>query len=386
MLRYGDQPTPPFNSPYQQHSQSTSRLESPYPSPRHDTRQKYTEGLGLYEFHSGLPSGLPPSPQPSESWNGHMSNGVSPLMNETIADPWTSGAYDHPVSRSPLPWTSAHTSPRSSTSPCTREMSVFSHDGSEQAFRGVKVEYPGWAAASEMRWGAADPSDMHALSSSRMPSLTVAPERLNADVYSYDHQYGAPQVPKLESNMYDYDQGGFDRASSEQSNGSLRCKSRPDYSSSSVPKTRARNRRHTDPANAAYRCDLCITKGFARRYNYKQHMLIHDPERMKIACPVEGCARVFVRKTDLARHDTSVHQKIKPFVCSRCAHAFARKDTLRRYVMRNIVLITPALIKDLDMRKTDATNGIKSVSLRRRCLRSIDTTDTGQPQNCRWSS
>jgi hypothetical protein len=205
-------------------------------------------------------------------------------------------------------------------------------------------------------------------------------------VYSYDHSYGAPQVPKLESSMYDYDQGGFHRASSEQSNGSQRCESPPDYSSTTVPKQRARNRRHTDPAKAAYRCDLCITKGFARRYNYKQHMLCHDPKRTKIACPVEGCARVFVRKTDLARHDGSVHQKIKPFVCSRCAHAFARKDTLRRYAVGYIVLITSALIINLDMRKTDAINGIKSVSLRRACSRSIDTTDLGRPQDCRWRS
>jgi hypothetical protein len=358
-------------------------LESPYPSPRHDTRQRYTEGLGLYDFHSSLPSGLPPSPQPSESWTGHMSNGVSPLMNETIADPWTSGAFDHPVSRSPLPWESAHTSPRSSLSSCTREMSVFSHDGSEQAFPGVKVEYTGWASNPEMRWGATDPSDMHALSSSRTPSLTVAPERLNADLYSYDHSYGAPQVPKLESNIYNYNQGSFDRAPSEESNSSLRS----NYSStivprdraSNVPRERARNRRHTDPAKAAYRCHLCTEKGFARRYNYNQHMLIHDPARRREnICPVEGCGREFVRKTDLARHDQSVHQKIKPFKCSRCTHVFSRKDTLRRYVIGYIMLITAALIIDLDMRRTDATIGTKSVSLRRGCSRSTDTTDTHQ--------
>jgi hypothetical protein len=303
-------------------------VESPYPSPvRHDTRQKYTEGLGLYDYQTPLPTGLPPSPQPSESWHGHLTSGVSPLMTESIADPWRSGAFDHPVSRSPLPWASAQTSPRSSLSSCTREMSVFSHEGSEQAFPGIKVEYSGWAP--EIRWGATEPADMHGLSS-RTHSLTVAPERLNADVFPYDHSYGATPVPKLESTpMYDYGGRDFERGPSEESTGSLRSKSR--YSSTSVPRERARNRRHTDPANAAYRCHLCTDKGFARRYNYNQHMLTHDVTRRKDnVCPVPGCGKEFVRKTDLARHDQSVHQRIKPFKCSRCPNVFSRKDTLRR--------------------------------------------------------
>jgi hypothetical protein len=331
MLRYADQPTPPFNSPYQQHSKTISLLESPYPSPNpHNGQHKYMEGLGLYDYQNSLPSGLPPSPQPSENWNGQVSTGVTQLMTDTIADPWTSGAFDHPVSRSPLPWASAQTSPRSSLSSCTREMSVFSHDGSEQAFQGVKVEYSGWAP--DMRWGAANPGEMHGLPLSRTPSLTVVPERLNADVYSYDHAYGAPAVPKLESTpMYNYGSRNFERAPSEDSTSSLHSKSRSKYSCTSVSRERARNRRHTDPANAAYRCHLCIDKGFARRYNYNQHMLTHDVTRRKDnICPVEGCGKEFVRKTDLARHDQSVHQKIKPFQCSRCSSSFSRKDTLRR--------------------------------------------------------
>jgi hypothetical protein len=332
MLRYADQPTPPFNSPYQQHtSKGTPSLESPYPSPiRHDTRPKYTEGLGIYDYQTSMPSGLPPSPQPSETWNGHLSTGVSPLVTETIADPWTSGAFDHPVSRSPLPWASAQTSPRSSLSSCTREMSVFSHEGSEHTFPNVKVEYSGWAP--EIRWGAAEPTNMHGLSSPRTQPLTVAPERLNAGVFSYDHSYGAQSIPKLESTpLYDYGGRDFERALSEESTGSLRSKSRSNYSSTGVSRERTRNRRHTDPANAAYRCHLCTDKGFARRYNYNQHMLTHDVTRRKEnICPVDGCGKEFVRKTDLARHDQSVHQKVRPFKCSRCPNAFPRKDTLRR--------------------------------------------------------
>ena len=332
MLRYADQPTPPFNSPYQQHtSKKSSLLETPYPSPdRRDGQSKYPDGLGIYGYQPALPTGLPPSPQPSENWNGHLSSGVSPLMTETIADPWTSGAFDHPVSHSPLPWASAHTSPRSSLSSCTREMSVFSREDSDQAYPGVKVEYSGWAP--EMRWGTTEPADMHGLSSPRAQPLTVAPERLNAGMYSYDHTYGAPPMSKLESTpVYDYGSRVYDRAPSEESTGSQHSKARSNYSSTSVPRERARNRRHTDPANAAYRCHICPDKGFARRYNYNQHMLTHDVTRRKDnICPYADCGKEFVRKTDLARHDQSVHQKSKPFKCSRCPNAFSRKDTLRR--------------------------------------------------------
>ncbi|KAH7068882.1 hypothetical protein BKA63DRAFT_97177 [Paraphoma chrysanthemicola] len=332
MLRYADQPTPPFNSPYQQHSSKGSTLlESPYPSPiRNDTHHKHTEGLGLYDFQPSFPTGLPPSPQPSETWNGHMSSGVSPLMTDSIADPWTSGAFDHPVSRSPLPWASAHTSPRSSLSSCTREMSVFSHEGSEHAFP-VKVEYSGWAP--EMRWGATEPQHMNALSSPQPQPLTVAPERLTAGMYSYDNGYDAAAMQKLESSpMYDYSNRTYDRAPSEESTSSFRSKGRSSYSSTSAPRERSRNRRHTDPANAAFRCHLCPDKGFARRYNYNQHMLTHDVSRKKDnVCPYPDCGREFVRKTDLARHDQSVHQKSKPFKCARCPSVFSRKDTLRRH-------------------------------------------------------
>jgi hypothetical protein len=333
MLGYADQPTPPFNSPYQQHTSKCNTLhESPYPSPaRHDTRPKYTEGLGIYDYQHALPNGLPPSPQPSEAWNGHLSTGISPLMTETIADPWTSGAFDHPVSHSPLHWNSDQTSPRSSLSSRTREMSVFSHEGSEHALSGgVKVEYSAWS--QEIRWPHDDAGNIHDLSSSRPQPLTVAPERLNATAFAYDHSYGPSSSTKLESApMYNYGHRGFDRGPSEESAGSQRSKSRSNYSSISVQRERPRNRRHTDPANATYRCHFCTDKGFARRYNYNQHMLTHDATRKKDnICPVPGCGKEFVRKTDLSRHDQSVHQKVKPYKCSRCPNAFPRKDTLRR--------------------------------------------------------
>jgi hypothetical protein len=330
MLRYGDQPTPPFNSPYQHTTRKHALLETPYPSPNRRDTPRYVEGLGLYSYQPALSNGLPPSPQSSDHWSEHLHSHVSPLMTETIADPWASGAFDHPVAHSPLPWESTHTSPRSSMSSCTREMSVFSHESSEPAYPGIKTEYGGWA--SEMRWGATEPADIHGMTSPRSQPLTVAPERLNAGVYSYDNTYGAPPMPKLESTpVYDYGNRVHERALSEESTGSQNSKARSNCSATSVPRERARNRRHTDPANAAYRCHLCTDKGFARRYNYNQHMLTHDLTRRKDnICPYPDCRKEFVRKTDLARHDQSVHQRSRTFKCSRCPNAFARKDTLRR--------------------------------------------------------
>ncbi|KAF2855842.1 hypothetical protein T440DRAFT_385353 [Plenodomus tracheiphilus IPT5] len=330
---YADQPTPPFNSPYQQHaSRPITLLESPYPSPvRTDNQSKGPHGLGLCGYQQPMPTGLPPSPQPSEVWNNHYSTATSPLVTEALADPWASGAFDHPVARSPLPWASAHTSPRSSLSSYTREMSAFSHEEPEPVYAGVKVESSVWGTGVHFSTDA--PSGMHMLPSSRQPPQTVAPERLNAGMYPYETAYPSPGMSRYEpAPSYDFNHRSLDRAPSESSVGSSHSRSRPKYASSTGSRERTRNRRHTDPAHAAYRCQLCPDKGFARRYNYNQHMLTHDSYRKKDnVCTYPGCGKEFVRKTDLARHDQSLHQQVKNFRCSRCPSAFARKDTLRRH-------------------------------------------------------
>ncbi|OMP86328.1 Krueppel-like factor 15 [Diplodia seriata] len=94
---------------------------------------------------------------------------------------------------------------------------------------------------------------------------------------------------------------------------------------------RTRSRRATTRENANHKCNLC-GKLFQRSYNHNAHMDTHNPDRPKPhACPVRGCGRRFVRRTDLARHHKSVHLKVKNQKCTACEAYFARKDTLRRH-------------------------------------------------------
>ncbi|GIZ41594.1 hypothetical protein CKM354_000489300 [Cercospora kikuchii] len=91
-------------------------------------------------------------------------------------------------------------------------------------------------------------------------------------------------------------------------------------------------RAFTTAENSTCQCREC-GKMFQRVYNLRAHMLTHDPQREHpYACEYRGCARRFVRRTDLVRHEQSVHLKARNFACPMCQNAFARKDTLRRHV------------------------------------------------------
>lgn len=338
MYSYADQPTPPFNSPYQQHtSRVGSLLESPYPSPgQQEPRPNYTHGLGLYEVHPSLSNRLPPSPpQQSESWVGtHYPNGTSA---EATADPYLSGAFDHPVPHSPVPWSSAQDSPPTSPGVYSqRAMSAaYSHDGSEsESYSDVRLEGPTWNSAAHIQYGEEVPVTMGGPSLSGQPPLTVAPDRLSTHMYSYESAYPSPAMPTYEpASIYNYSNRNPVQASPVIGAANARIRStRAPRTSHAMPK-RTRNRRHTDPANAPYHCHICTDRGFARKYNLNQHMLTHEQERKRPnICPHPQCRKMFVRKTDLARHDQSVHTDNRPWKCSRCPATFPRKDTLGRSV------------------------------------------------------
>jgi hypothetical protein len=339
MMMYPDQHTPPFNSPCQQHtSRPSSLLQSSYPSPEvQESRVNYphVHGLGLFDGTHTLPIRLPPSPQPSESWSGHYSTGASPLMSEALAnpealaDPWVSGAYSHPVSPSPLPWTSSQASPRPSLSSHTREMSVFSHDDSKHVYPEVRVESSPWG--SEVHFNADRSAEMGGFS--RQSALTVAPDRFNTTMFSYNNAATSPPFPRYDiAPVYDHrDRNAGRGPSQERINGPGFRVDRYQYPAIPANRKQARCRRRRDPARDKFRCELCPKQSFCRKYNLDQHMLTHDVYRKKEhVCQSEGCGRPFVRKTDLNRHIDTVHKKTKKFKCERCSRAFARKDTLSR--------------------------------------------------------
>ncbi|KAF1927866.1 uncharacterized protein M421DRAFT_162260 [Didymella exigua CBS 183.55] len=325
-MLYTEQPTPPFNSPYQTHaSREDSLLEAPYLSPsQHNSMSRYPQGLGLYNYHHQAPTTLPPSPSPSEPWSGHVSTGASPIMTQAIADPYASGAFDHPIIRSPQPWDGSQLSPRSSVSSATM-VSVHSHPGSNNAYHEMTTANFGSHSWSH---DARYTHNEGTLPLSRHCPLIVVPERLNNNVFPYDNPYDATQIPRMEPTLaMEYDDQAYLRASSEMSSAS-----RPEYPQTPAHRQRIRSRRHTDPATAAFVCTLCKPqKGFARNYNFKQHMETHNPNRAKPhVCRMEGCQKAFVRKLDLDRHNTSVHKKERGFKCDKCPADFARKDTCGR--------------------------------------------------------
>ncbi|KAK1724313.1 uncharacterized protein BDZ83DRAFT_720005 [Colletotrichum acutatum] len=93
-------------------------------------------------------------------------------------------------------------------------------------------------------------------------------------------------------------------------------------------------RKMTSFADAQYQCQVAgCGKLFSRSYNYKAHLDTHDDKReYPFPCPVADCNKRFVRKTDLQRHNQSVHMKEKNHRCDYCGRLFARKDTLRRHM------------------------------------------------------
>ncbi|KAF2020058.1 hypothetical protein BU24DRAFT_132841 [Aaosphaeria arxii CBS 175.79] len=320
-----DQPTPPFNSPYQHAMKPTSLLQSPaYPSPaRSECEPSHypAEGLGLhgYQYYpaSGAPSSAvlyPPSPQPTEAWS-HLSTGASPLISEPHAESWNS-TYDTRAERSPLPWGPQHPSHRSSLS-SARDVSIYSREDSEHGFPHIKLEHGNDWAEEERSTPAL-----------RNAAMTVSPEHLTTGMFPHEHVYRSPSLTSYEASAIDgyesreYDSVHLDgRTRSPDSNGN---------SNTSTARTRVR-RNPTTRDNANHSCHVC-GKLFQRSYNHKSHLETHNPDRKKEhICQVEDCGKKFVRKTDLDRHHNSVHRKLKKFRCCKCDASFARKDTLRRH-------------------------------------------------------
>lgn len=92
----------------------------------------------------------------------------------------------------------------------------------------------------------------------------------------------------------------------------------------------------TTAENARFHCNECRKK-FQRVYNLRSHMLKHEEAREKIQCLHPGCGKSFDRKTDLSRHERSVHLHLREHKCVLCGSFFARKDTLVRCVSNSAI-------------------------------------------------
>ncbi|TGO24132.1 hypothetical protein BPAE_0111g00140 [Botrytis paeoniae] len=121
----------------------------------------------------------------------------------------------------------------------------------------------------------------------------------------------------------------YDRRSESQDRSPSQDFRRP----SIVARTRG-PRKLTTKEDANFQCRVKgCGKLFGRSYNYKAHMETHDADReYPFPCTVDNCTKKFVRKTDLQRHNQSVHMKQRNHKCDYCSRYFARKDTLRRHM------------------------------------------------------
>lgn len=287
---------------------------SNYPSPAKtegDSSNYMADHLGLYNYpsmqlppHSVHPAQTlyPLSPHPSEAWTPSMTTSASPSnfggqemrawadsyesVARTPLSSWeqqfqyaTSNSFGE-TRHSPAPSDGHIISHRSSVS-SSYDPSLYSQDGSESTFAPhVKVE-------PQAEWMSDEDSMLCP------QTLTVTPERLIGHL-----RYAIAQSEDSRVN---------------------------------TSTARTRSRSATTKDNANYECKLC-GKLFQRSYNHKAHMEIHDPNReYPHVCPAKGCERKFVRRTDLLRHDQSVHSKVRNHRCTACDAGFSRKDTLRRH-------------------------------------------------------
>ncbi|KAF1964576.1 hypothetical protein BU23DRAFT_54095 [Bimuria novae-zelandiae CBS 107.79] len=312
-------------SPFQQAPNSAPFLHSPaYPSPAQsdtDSSRYSANGLGLYRYSQPFPTSadrmmFSPSPQPTQAWNASSSMAPAPIVN-----PWTSGAYDHPVcpdGRANMLWPEYQCSHRSSIS-SHRELSVFSGDGSEHSFPSVKLEGGAeWDAENDLS-----------------PLATVAPSRLTNTI-SYDGVYGSPKS-QYESDSTSAPVGKVELTSDFSPN----MRPRSSHSEGNATGTRRRHQRRTKVPveEAKFKCDICNT-GFVRAYNKKTHMARHNPNRAKEHFCDYDCDMKFERRTDLVRHINSVHLKRRDWDCDLCGKKFARRDTLNREGIDTILRAT----------------------------------------------
>ncbi|KAG0317711.1 hypothetical protein BGZ97_004975 [Linnemannia gamsii] len=89
-------------------------------------------------------------------------------------------------------------------------------------------------------------------------------------------------------------------------------------------------------------------RAFNRLFNLRSHVRTHDPHSERpFVCEESDCKKAFTRKHDLQRHQTSVHQGQRRYVCDTCKKSFSRQDGLRRHYRREINRCAPGQFESI---------------------------------------
>lgn len=333
-------------SPYDQQSKlACSVQQRPYypatPQPDPPSMEQSNNGLGIFDCPLPPPQAtvqqLPPSPQPSDSWSHssmmeqdyQQTSQQPPDIFSAAFDPFSgfSNSANTAMLAAPSPEAPGlvfcQTPPstnlpshRSSISSSYSDTESYSQHGSDYYTPKVKMEdgnewYP-------------SPGNEQVLQRSLITqglspySTGVSPINGSNDDWSKT----GPGAYRVE----------FNAMAGEEP------RSRYDAAPMLPSVTRIKKKRQrTTPEEATHECRVC-GKLFKRSYNWKSHMETHNPER-KYPHPCtamvgsQPCTKRFQRKTDLDRHNDSVHLKARNHRCGLCGNRFARRDTLRRYVL-----------------------------------------------------
>lgn len=327
----------PLRSPvstYEQQSkqQSFSAQRASYPTtPQSEPATARQQGRGLGLIDCGVSHEMPPSPQPSGSWSSsslmepdYATSSAPPDIFSAAFDPFsgfsqnasTGMMSDHSPEAPPLMYSSPPNSNlpshRSSVSSTYSPSDSFSPNGSEYLYTPkVKVEESSeWYQSPVIEHGIV-PAGLSPYPQALSPAPTEEVYRTHHGDWSKSHAPGYP------ISLHDTDGPRLQGAILP-----------------SVTRTK-KKRQRTTPEEATHECRVC-GKLFKRSYNWKSHMETHNPER-KYPHPCTAmigntqCTKKFQRKTDLDRHNDSVHLKAKNHQCQLCGNRFARRDTLRRH-------------------------------------------------------
>ncbi|KAF9119559.1 hypothetical protein BGX30_003767, partial [Mortierella sp. GBA39] len=90
-------------------------------------------------------------------------------------------------------------------------------------------------------------------------------------------------------------------------------------------------------------------RAFNRLFNLRSHVRTHDPDSERpFVCEADDCKKAFTRKHDLQRHQTSVHQGQRRYVCDTCKKSFSRQDGLRRHYRREVNRCAPGRLEGVE--------------------------------------